>query len=86
LLGSDLLIAFYALNHKYAPLLIFGYIAATRLLLSLSTVFFPFYCTLGAPLLQAMQNGPSVYLDALGRLTFLTKPYEQAVGLRVQIQ
>jgi apolipoprotein N-acyltransferase len=41
---------------------------------------------LGTPLLQAMQNGPSVYLDSRGRLTFLTKPYERAVGLRVQIQ
>jgi prepilin-type processing-associated H-X9-DG protein len=42
--------------------------------------------TLGAPLLQATQNGPSVYLDSRGRLKFLTKPYEQAVGLRVMIQ
>jgi apolipoprotein N-acyltransferase len=42
--------------------------------------------TLGTPLLQVMQNGPSVYLDSRGRLRFLTKPYEQAVGLRVNIQ
>jgi hypothetical protein len=42
--------------------------------------------TLGTPLLQAMQNGPSVYLDSRGRLTFLTKPYEQVIGLRVAIQ
>jgi apolipoprotein N-acyltransferase len=42
--------------------------------------------TLGTPLLQAMQNGPSVYLDSQGRLTFLTKPYEQAIGLQVKIK
>jgi apolipoprotein N-acyltransferase len=42
--------------------------------------------TLGMPLLQAMQNGPSVYLDSQGRLTFLTSPYEQAVGLPVEIR
>jgi apolipoprotein N-acyltransferase len=42
--------------------------------------------TLGTPLLQAMQNGPSVYLDSQGRLHFLTKPYEQAVGLQVEIK
>jgi apolipoprotein N-acyltransferase len=42
--------------------------------------------TLGTPLLQVMQNGPSVYLNSRGQLRFLTKPYEQAVGLRVDIQ
>lgn len=41
---------------------------------------------LGTPLLQAMQNGPSVYLDSQGRLTFLTKPYEQVIGLQVKIK
>jgi apolipoprotein N-acyltransferase len=54
LLGSDLFIAFYALNCKYALLLIFGYVAATRLILSLSTVFFPFYWTLAMQLLPFM--------------------------------
>jgi apolipoprotein N-acyltransferase len=42
--------------------------------------------TLGTPLLQAMQNGPSVYLDSQGRLTYLTKPYEQAIGLQVKLK
>jgi apolipoprotein N-acyltransferase len=42
--------------------------------------------TLGTPLLQAMQNGPSVYLDSQGKLTFLTTPYEQAIGLQVKIK
>jgi apolipoprotein N-acyltransferase len=42
--------------------------------------------TVGTPLLQAMQNGPSVYLDSQGRLSFLTKPYEQAIGLQVEIK
>jgi apolipoprotein N-acyltransferase len=41
--------------------------------------------TLGTPLLQAMQNGPSVYVDSRGRLRNLTKPYEQAIGLPVVI-
>ncbi|MDR1031364.1 MAG: hypothetical protein LBL76_10900 [Treponema sp.] len=42
--------------------------------------------TLGTPLLQVMQNGPSVYLDSQGRLTYLTRPYEQAIGLKVEIK
>ena len=42
--------------------------------------------TLGTSLLQVMQNGPSVYLDSQGRLTYLTRSYEQAIGLPVEIK
>jgi apolipoprotein N-acyltransferase len=42
--------------------------------------------TLGIPLLQAMQNGPSFYVDSQGGLTTLTKPYEQVIGLPVEIR
>jgi apolipoprotein N-acyltransferase len=42
--------------------------------------------TLGTPLLQVMQNGPSIYLDSQGKLVFLTKPYEKKIGLRVKIK
>jgi apolipoprotein N-acyltransferase len=42
--------------------------------------------TLGKPLLQAMQNGPSFYVDTRGNLINLTRPYEQAIGILVDIQ
>jgi apolipoprotein N-acyltransferase len=41
---------------------------------------------MGTPLLQVMQNGPSFYVDSLGRLTNLTEPYEQVIGLTVEIR
>ncbi|MHB9291355.1 putative Apolipoprotein N-acyltransferase [Hollandina sp. SP2] len=42
--------------------------------------------TLGIPLLQAMQNGPSFYVDSQGSLMNLTMPYEQVIGLPVEIR
>jgi apolipoprotein N-acyltransferase len=42
--------------------------------------------TLGTPLLQAMQNGPSFYVDSQGVLTDLTMPHERVTGLPVEIQ
>jgi apolipoprotein N-acyltransferase len=42
--------------------------------------------TLGIPLLQAMQNGPSCYVDSQGTLMNLTMPYEQVIGLPVEIR
>jgi apolipoprotein N-acyltransferase len=42
--------------------------------------------TLGIPLLQVMQNGPSFYVDSHGELTNLTMPYEQVIGLPVKIR
>jgi apolipoprotein N-acyltransferase len=41
--------------------------------------------TLGIPLLQVMQNGPSFYVDTQGYLTNLTMPYEKVIGLPVEI-
>jgi apolipoprotein N-acyltransferase len=42
--------------------------------------------TLRTPLLQAMQNGPSSYVDSQCVLTNLTKPYEKVIGLPVTIK
>jgi apolipoprotein N-acyltransferase len=42
--------------------------------------------TMGIPLLQVMQNGPSFYVNSKGALTNLTKPYEKVIGLPVLIQ
>jgi apolipoprotein N-acyltransferase len=42
--------------------------------------------TIGIPLLQVIQNGPSFYVDSQGRLSNLTRPYEQAIGLSVEIR
>jgi apolipoprotein N-acyltransferase len=42
--------------------------------------------TMRTPLLQAMQNGPSFYVDSQGELTNLTMPYEQVIGLMVEIR
>jgi apolipoprotein N-acyltransferase len=41
---------------------------------------------LRTPLLQAMQNGPSSYVDSQCTLTNLTNPYEKAIGLPVTIR
>jgi apolipoprotein N-acyltransferase len=42
--------------------------------------------TLGIPLLQVMQNGPSFYVDSQGELANLTMPYEKVIGLPVKIR
>jgi apolipoprotein N-acyltransferase len=42
--------------------------------------------TVGIPLLQLTQNGPSFFVDSGGKLTTLTKPYERAVGLTVTLK
>jgi apolipoprotein N-acyltransferase len=42
--------------------------------------------TLRTPLLQAMQNGPSSYVDSQCTLTNLTKPYEKVIGIPVIIK
>jgi apolipoprotein N-acyltransferase len=42
--------------------------------------------SMGLPLLQVMQNGPSFYVDSRGRLKNLAGPYEQAIGIPVEIK
>jgi apolipoprotein N-acyltransferase len=42
--------------------------------------------TLGIPLLQVTQNGPSFYVDTQGELINLTMPYEKVIGLPVKIR
>lgn len=41
---------------------------------------------MGVPLVQVTQNGSSFYVDAQGRLTNLTRPYEQAIGVPIIIR
>jgi apolipoprotein N-acyltransferase len=41
--------------------------------------------TTGAPLLQAVQNGPSFYVNSTGELKNITKPYEKAIELRITL-
>ncbi|MDR2211809.1 MAG: hypothetical protein LBO65_10170 [Spirochaetaceae bacterium] len=42
--------------------------------------------TMGIPLLQATQNGPSFYINSQGGFSELTRPYEQVIGLPVEIR
>jgi apolipoprotein N-acyltransferase len=42
--------------------------------------------TVGIPLLQVIQNGPSFFVDSRGKLTELVKPYERAIGLTITLK
>jgi apolipoprotein N-acyltransferase len=42
--------------------------------------------TMGIPLIQVIQNGPSFYVDSQGELITLAKPYEKAVGVTVEAE
>lgn len=54
LLGTDFYIAFYAIRHPLGFALIFGYVALSRFILSLSISVFPFYWTMTMHLLPFM--------------------------------